>query len=106
MVCSLWAVGRGLQSVCRGLWSALCGRGGYWRPPGPKLIPEPKCAGPSGVPWDHKDSAPPKAPGEDLGSDFSTKETWTHHLNDFEGGPSLRYGPHFLEGIFFMLEVI
>ncbi|MBW0505457.1 hypothetical protein O181_045172 [Austropuccinia psidii MF-1] len=82
------------------------GCGGYWRPPGPKLTPEPKFAGASGVPWDHKDSDLPKVAGEVLGGDFSPKETWTRHLKEFEGGPSLSYGPHFLEGIFFRLEVI
>ncbi|MBW0552042.1 hypothetical protein O181_091757 [Austropuccinia psidii MF-1] len=73
------------------------GRGGYWSPPGPKMTPEPKFAGASGVPWsgpirrvkDHKDSDLPKATGEVLGGDFSPKETWTHHLKDFEGRPSL-----------------
>ncbi|MBW0540438.1 hypothetical protein O181_080153, partial [Austropuccinia psidii MF-1] len=43
------------------------GRGGYWRPPGPKLAPEPKCAEASGVPWDHKASDLPKVSGEVLG---------------------------------------
>ncbi|MBW0571999.1 hypothetical protein O181_111714 [Austropuccinia psidii MF-1] len=95
--------------------------GGYWRPPAPKLAPEPKFAEASGVPWDHsngswpgpirrvqdhKASDLPKVAEEVLGGDFSPKGTWTHHLKDFEGGTSLSYGPHFLEGIFSRLEVI
>ncbi|MBW0498646.1 hypothetical protein O181_038361 [Austropuccinia psidii MF-1] len=48
-------------------WSVGCG--GYWRPPGPKITPEPKFAGASGVPWDHKDSDLPKVAGEVLGAE-------------------------------------
>ncbi|MBW0560746.1 hypothetical protein O181_100461 [Austropuccinia psidii MF-1] len=93
--------------MIHGLW-------GHWRPARPKMTPEPKFSGASGVPWpgpirrvqDHKDSDLSKVAGDVMGGDFSAKETCYHHFKGFEGGPSLRYDPHFLEGIFFRLEVI
>ncbi|MBW0575407.1 hypothetical protein O181_115122 [Austropuccinia psidii MF-1] len=61
------------------------------------MTPEPKFSGASGVPWpgtirrveEHKVCDLPKVSGEVLCGEFSPKETWTHHLKDFEGEPSL-----------------